>query len=326
MKESTTKATVFFLVLILVTEPFGSRIYQASKIKPISEQTLEPAPPAANLASNSPAPRERRLRQRKSSLNRIEVEFRPSKNNSGTLKTTQPQNHFFVPKRLPKLQHRRLRKLKKKENLMELAKGIREEAKRHNLRIKRVYLGDRVRKSMGDVKLARDLSSLLSAKSIKSRMRKLKKNIKKAAKSRKNSKKNRVDDKANAESNAVKLGRSLMGSTSGGSSKGSSKDKENEMEFNFMPGFAGMPFPPFMMNGPHFHPPLNVTVNALPNPNQRAMEHPSALEETNIEENQEILEPILDKLTEIKGKLEGATSDTNVDIQGKFQQVLNGFF
>lgn len=68
------------------------------------------------------------------------------------------------------------------------------------------------------------------------------------------------------------------------------------MKFNFLPGFAGMPFPPFMMNGPHYHPPINVTVNSIPNPNAKADLNPFEIERTNL--NQQIGE-----LGDIKSKL-----------------------
>lgn len=54
------------------------------------------------------------------------------------------------------------------------------------------------------------------------------------------------------------------------------------MGFNFMPGFAGMPFPPFMMKGPHFHPPVDVTVNSIPNPNPKADLNPFEIEKENL--------------------------------------------
>ena len=46
--------------------------------------------------------------------------------------------------------------------------------------------------------------------------------------------------------------------------------EEGNQDFKFAPGFAGMPFPPMLMNGPHFHPPTNININALPFPNPRA--------------------------------------------------------
>lgn len=60
--------------------------------------------------------------------------------------------------------------------------------------------------------------------------------------------------------------------------KDKSEENNNNMKFNFMPGFAGMPFPPFMMNGPHFHPPIDVTVNSIPNPNPKADLNPFEIE------------------------------------------------
>lgn len=74
-----------------------------------------------------------------------------------------------------------------------------------------------------------------------------------------------------------------MGLT-GGLMGGGKKDTEsgNNMKFNFLPGFAGMPFPPFMMNGPHFHPPINVTVNSIPNSNPSADLNPFEIERSNL--------------------------------------------
>jgi hypothetical protein len=46
--------------------------------------------------------------------------------------------------------------------------------------------------------------------------------------------------------------------------------KRKLAEFNFDPKFAGMPFPPFLMNGPHYYPETSLTVNAVPNPYPRA--------------------------------------------------------
>ena len=48
------------------------------------------------------------------------------------------------------------------------------------------------------------------------------------------------------------------------------KPKDDHTKFNFDSGFAGMPFPPFMMDGPTFHPPMNIKINAFPFPNPRA--------------------------------------------------------
>lgn len=66
--------------------------------------------------------------------------------------------------------------------------------------------------------------------------------------------------------------------TGGADAAAGGADGGNNMKFNFLPGFAGMPFPPFMMNGPHFHPPIDVTVNSIPNPNPKADLNPFEIE------------------------------------------------
>ena len=65
------------------------------------------------------------------------------------------------------------------------------------------------------------------------------------------------------------MGKSMAGSAAKAATStasGAGKDAK----FHFSPNFAGMPFPPFLLNGPHFHPPINVTINTLPHPNSRA--------------------------------------------------------
>lgn len=209
---------------------------------------------------------------------------------------------------------------------MQLAKSIREEAVAHKLKIKRVFFGKNVARKLKQRRLGRKLSDLLSSKSLKKRMKKLRRRIKKATRrTLKRANLIKGNKKSNLSDDDKEMARKLTISMSGGGGSSKGKGKEDEMEFNFLPGFAGMPFPPFMMNGPHYHPPLNVTVNALPHPNVRAMNHPSALKEENLTENQEMMEPIIEKLGELDSVLTSATSDTNVDLNGKYDQVLMNF-
>jgi hypothetical protein len=67
---------------------------------------------------------------------------------------------------------------------------------------------------------------------------------------------------------------------------------DKQQKFTFEPGFAGMPSPPFMMNGPHFHPPLNITINALPHPNPRTESNPVLLEHDDLEKHKEHFQKI----------------------------------
>jgi hypothetical protein len=82
-------------------------------------------------------------------------------------------------------------------------------------------------------------------------------------------------------------------------------EKKSEQKFNFEPGFAGMPFPPFMMNGPHFHPPMNITINALPNPNPRTESDPVSLEFEDLSKNKKRLEEIKNAIAGVGGSGDG---------------------
>jgi hypothetical protein len=325
MKETPKQIISMMVTLSLLLDPLGSRIFTQQHLHLNLNK-----PPSSNTEQKtqiSDSPQERELMLKQKFIQPIEVEFRPANLNTIKSEVYRPQSHYFYPNQIPKNIGRELRELNKEENLLQLAKSIRKEAKENKLKIKRVYFGDNVSKSLKEKRLGSKLSNLLSSKSIKSRMRKLRKKIKKAAQNtikRMNKTKTQTPKtKDNAELQlARKLATSLSGSSSGGSS---SKKGDDEMAFNFLPGYAGMPFPPFMMNGPHYHPPLNVTVNALPHPNVRAMEHPSALKEENLLEDQEIVGDIISKLSEVDSLLSSATSDTNVDLQGKYEQVLMNF-
>ena len=87
-----------------------------------------------------------------------------------------------------------------------------------------------------------------------------------------------MDMAKSAAGSATKAG-GAAGGTAGADAAGGG----NNMKFNFLPGFAGMPFPPFMMNGPHFHPPIDVTVNSIPNPNPKADLNPFEIEKQNLD-------------------------------------------
>ena len=303
MKKTKTRQLSLILVCLLLLEPFGSRVFHHEH--------------------------QHHLKKKSKSYKRIspvKLEFRPNSNKWDIPKHSQPKELSFTPKIVTKQKGKKLRKLLEQENILRLAQSIKSQAKKHKLKIKRVYLGQKAKSKFKDSSLERDLSNLLSKKSLKGRMRKLKKRIKKASK-RSHKRKQKLNVKHQEiqinqiNQNSVPYNRNLV-SMGGGSSK---KSKPDEMGFNFMPGFSGMPFPPFMMNGPHFHPPLNVTVNTLPHKNRRAEQDASTIQQDNLREDQNFLGPILEHLHNLDKKLKDAKDDTNVVLEDKYQRVLSGF-
>ena len=299
MKESVrTRFTLVFLFLLLL-EPLGSKLHRR-RLTQSQKHTSRSQFKEKLLKSDS-----------------IELEFRPLANGA---KPKRSSSTKFVFRNKKKQTNRRLRQLLKKKNILRLAQVIKEQAKKRKLKIKRVLIGKTAKSKLKDRRLESRLSSLLSKKSLKTPMKSLKRKIKKASlKIRKRSaaKKRRKQREKRSLRTTLNQKRSLV--SKGGSS---SKGKDDEMNFNFMPGFSGMPFPPFMMNGPHFHPPLNMTVNSMPYPNVRTVKPPSVIAETNYKEDQNMMTPILDKIREASKKIESASNNTNINLEAKLQTML----
>ena len=327
------QGTLVSLMIIYLMKPLGFLVYKDSSSPFILHKILNEniSNGSSEKFSNIYSPIERSLRQIHHK-NTIQVEFREK--GKVKMKSKIPDS-LFSPQKGKKRENKQIRKLRKEKNLTMLAREIQSQASKHKLRIKRVLLGNKVRSAFKDHKLGSHLSSLLSSKSLSKRLRRLRRKLKKANQRKaskqkrhsfQNSKMNRNEFLPNNQyPQAPERSVAGMPSSTGASAGGGGGDKDKEMGFNFMPGFAGMPFPPFMMNGPHFHPPLNITVNSLPNPNPRATKPPSQIEEENLIQDQSMLDPILTKLNDIKSHLKEAGSDANVDLQEKLETLLNRF-
>ena len=94
------------------------------------------------------------------------------------------------------------------------------------------------------------------------------------------------------------------------------------MKFNFLPGFAGMPFPPFMMNGPHFHPPVAVTVNSIPNPNPRSVLNPFEIEQSNLKKQIDELSNVKDSLSMLEAKMNRVDNNIQLSLDDKYNRIL----
>ena len=96
----------------------------------------------------------------------------------------------------------------------------------------------------------------------------------------------------------------------------------NNMKFNFLPGFAGMPFPPFMMNGPHFHPPIDVTVNSIPNPNPKADLNPFEIEKANLQTQINNLDDVKSKLMVIDSRMAQLNQNIIDGLDDKYTKLV----
>lgn len=268
---------------------------------------------------------------------KIQIDFQPVRN-----ERKRRMRNFSIKNRFSKSNKKHLskkvKKLEQKSRLLDLAKRIQEQTKKNKVKVKNIRLGKKLKKRMGDSHLERHLKNLISKRNLKKIITKNKRDLRKAIKKmkRKNRNKKRKKKNINKQSQIQStnnpnptVSRGLVGGSSmgGGSSSSSGSGGEQDMsKFNFMPGFAGMPFPPFMMNGPHFHPPLNVTVNSLPNQDSRLEMNPYEIEETNLKTQTESMKPLEDQMKEIMNNIRGISGDANVQLNQQYDEIeqLNG--
>ena len=360
MKQKDLRCMSIFLISLLLHST-NLRV-QSSKQMLILHQKGRRTPKTGNLTHqdfNYKTPislSERQLRQvspkskkkaKKAQKKTIEIEFRPNPDYKKNVKDSDLLEEEFTPLYDSKEKSSKLKKLNKKENLLNLAKEVTDKASFYDLKIDKVFLGPGVKKIMKDKRLGSDLSKVLNQQSLKPLISKLKKRIKiahqkqnkrrklikqrKAKKQKKKRKrkklrhKHKLSHKRNHRkllktpepTNAEALNRSLAGSSA------AKKPDQSAEKFNFLPGYAGMPFPPFMMNGPHFHPPLNVTVNAIPNRDSKRELNPYEIEEENLKNQQEAMKPLTGQMKTIIEQLGNVTSDINVKLADKYDKVMS---
>ena len=94
------------------------------------------------------------------------------------------------------------------------------------------------------------------------------------------------------------------------------------MNFQFLPGIAGIPYPPMMMNGPHYHPPVSVTVNSIPNPNPRSTMNPFEIEQANLQNTLTSLADISNQLGNVNEQVKGMGSKMTMELDSKFNRIL----
>lgn len=116
-----------------------------------------------------------------------------------------------------------------------------------------------------------------------------------------------------------KKGGSKGRSSRGGGSKGGGES--GNMEFQMSGDMSQMPFPPMVMNGPHYHPPMNITINQLPNMNPRTERNPIELQLSEYKSQTEQLDRIFSELTKV-----GGTVPNFEKFNGSIKQMLDTSF
>ena len=172
----------------------------------------------------------------------------------------------------------------KKLKFMEIVGSILKTAKKRRLKIKKIQLGSKVKRIFQNPDINNILAQYINDRHF----------FKKLAIERKRYRKLTTLQR---QSNRQEKG---------------STNKRELANFNFDPKFAGMPFPPFLMNGPHYYPQTELTVNAVPNPYPRGALVKEDIEIQTLQRQSDFLQKIRKDLSE----------NARPELQNLFKQAL----
>ncbi len=206
----------------------------------------------------------------------------------------------------------------KKLKFMKIIGHILDVAKSKNLDIKSIKLGSDIQRVFDNPNIKEDLNQFVNDPNFHEKLQKLQRKVERAKKSRKLV----LKKKHQKLQGPLGMAGGLAGGMAGGMAGGAGARKPGSMNFQFLPGIAGVPFPPMMMNGPHYHPPVSVTVNSIPNPNPRSTLNPFEIEQSNLSKQVEQLRNIKENLKKLNDGLSAIDDDVENTLNQKYQRVL----
>ena len=219
-----------------------------------------------------------------------------------------------------KVEHK-LSKMERQLKFMKVVQGILKNAKKKNLEIQSIKLGANVKKIFHNKNVSKDLNKYVNDKNFDRKLRHLERKVRKLKLKQTQTGKRKAENGSGAMGFAGEgaQGDQFPERQSKLSAAGGGGDM---MKFNFLPGFAGMPFPPFMMNGPHFHPPVAVTVNSIPNPNPRSVLNPFEIEQSNLKKQIDELSNVKDSLSMLEAKMNRVDNNIQLSLDDKYNRIL----
>lgn len=246
--------------------------------------------------------------------------------------------------------HAKLTAKQKKLKLLTIAKRILDKANKRGLSIDKVSVGSNVKTVFNNKNIVSDLSRYLNDKHLNKKIRKLRKGMKsRPVQKLSKTQKSQLDNLNSAISGSISDKPEGQGSGTTGYTQGTGRSNDfgpltdrmlpgknpvssvtgigkssGQMSFSYLPGFGG-PFggmPPTMMGPVHMHPPVNLTVNRIPDPNPHARLNPLELQRANLREQTSELKGIHSKLLELDNNLDSLGQDVDLNLSDKVNKIL----
>ena len=196
---------------------------------------------------------------------------------------------------------KKLSKLEKRVRFMKMIRGILWQSRMRGLTIESIKLGAHIKNIFGIKNVKYYLTKLLSNVNIDQKIKILNTKIK------------RLQQHKSLGQPNLKILKSIT----------TSSDSSGRILINkkFEPGFAGMPFPPFIMNGPHFHPPMNITINSIPNPVAKGQLNPFELEQLNLSNQLQQMARLKEGLDDLDSTLSVVSAKVKLNMNDKYNRL-----
>ena len=192
----------------------------------------------------------------------------------------------------------------KKLKFMEIVSSIRKVAKERRLQIKSVQLGREIRRIFENKDVAKVLNEYINDPKFE----------RKLTQERHRYQRYQRERRLLATRRRHLASRRLSNKKKGGAS--------NSMNFEMSGDLTQMPFPPMVMNGPHYHPPMNITINQLPNMNPRSETNPLELQLKEYETESKKLNQVLEVMDSATGPM-ATFRDMKRAVDGKLGEGFN---
>ena len=248
----------------------------------------------------------------------------------------------------------KLTKPERKLNFLKIVKDILKKAKKKGRTISKVVVGSNLKNVFKNKNLTQDMGKFLNDRRLSQKIKNLQKSIRKEKRKKKKlarrlkdkQKIKKLNDELKKMKNDLRLSkrqkkRRLMGdslgaaggagagagATGGVGGAGAEAGAGGEgatMKFQYMPGFGG-PFggmPPMMMGSVNMHPPVNVTVNRIPDPNPNAKLNPLEIQKANLESQNIELKDVQSKLGVLDNMLDGIDQDMSLNLDDKNTKIM----
>lgn len=197
----------------------------------------------------------------------------------------------------------------RKLKLLKIASMIQRKAKKRGRDIRKVTLGDHVKSILGYSDIKSHLSRYLQDKHLKQKIRKLKHKF-----NHKNL--STIHRKSDLSPALMNLPRPSIHPSK-------RRLQEELAQFNYLPGPAG-PFggiPPMMMSPIHMHPPLNITVNRIPDKSFANKMQPLVLQTIDLNNHLEQLDKLKKELESTLIRADGFHDDVKKTLEADVKYI-----